>query len=331
MEKKELKQYLEEGKTFREIAKLVGKSHQTVDYYVGKYDLRNYVLNQKPSIYKFTKIDTKEKAYIIGFIAGDAAFTETKLLDLAVASEDREILEFIASILKCEIKDNSKYDVKKRIFPNSRISCSIPDIFTFIGDRLKINRNLPIVSKKLDPYLVQGFFDAEGCITWGFRKDRGRLWQKVSFTSSEKLLVTLQKILLNYGISTAVKPKSGENCSVIEFSNELDVFTFLKFLPKDGYFLKRKRENYLEWLKEVNSKYSFNKGDIVKFADKRTLDKYGIDCAKLRKGEFLVIATEESYCELENGMKVNKLLLTKKGISNYALRLELEEFGGTTL
>ena len=45
---------------------------------------------------------------------------------------------------------------------------------TFITEKLKKGRNLPITSKKLEPYLLQGFFDAEGCITWGYRADRNR-------------------------------------------------------------------------------------------------------------------------------------------------------------
>lgn len=331
MEKMKLKKYLEEGVTFREIAKLEKISHQTVDYYVKKFDLRESVINQKPVTYNINKVDSKEKAYILGFIAGDSAFSEYNILDLAVKYEDREILEFISEILECDISDNLKIDKIKRIFPKSRIGCKIPDILTFIKGRLKKERNLPIVSKNYEPYLLQGFFDAEGCITWGYRKDRDRLWQKVSFTSSYSLLLSLQNILLNYGISTSLKPKTGEDCYVIEFSNELDVFTFLKILPTDSFYLARKRKNYLEWLKDITAKYQFNIGDNVKFLDKRTLNKYKVSFGTLFKGNFQVVDIDNEFCVLNSGLKVNKLLLTKEGIKNYALRLELDEFGETIL
>lgn len=331
MNKQELKNYLEEGKTFREIAKLVGLAHQTVDYYVGKYDLRDSVQNQKPIIYKIDKIDTPEKAYMIGFLAGDSHITEHNLIDISVAIKDREIVEFIANILGCDVTDKLETNISKRIYPHSRIGCKIPDILTFIKGNLKKERNLPITSKKLEPYLIQGFFDAEGCITWGYREDRNRLWQKVSFTSSYSLLLSLQNILTAYGISTSLKPKSGEDCYVIEFANELDVFTFLKILPKDTFYLTRKRKNYLEWLRDIISKYNFNVGDSVKFIDKRTLNKYKVSFSKLFEGNFTVIEVENEFCILNNGMKVNKLLLSKEGIKNYALRLELDEFGETIL
>lgn len=331
MEKMKLKKYLEEGVTFREIAKLEKIAHQTVDYYVKKFDLRESVINQKPVTYNINKIDSKEKAYILGFIAGDSAFSEYNILDLAVKYEDREILEFISETLECDISDNLKTDKIKRIFPKSRIGCKIPDILTFIKGRLKKERNLPIVSKNYEPYLLQGFFDAEGCITWGYRQDRDRLWQKVSFTSSYSLLLSLQNILLSYGISTSLKPKANEDCYVIEFSNELDVFTFLKILPTDSFYLTRKRKNYLNWLKDIISKYQFNIGDNVKFMDKRTLNKYKVSFGTLFKGNFQVIAIDNEYCTLNTGLVVNKLLLSKENIKNYALRLELDEFGETIL
>lgn len=331
MNKEQLKIYLEDGKTFREIAKIAGIAHQTVDYYVGKYNLRDLVKNQKPVNYKISKIDNKDKAYLLGFICGDGSFTNSELLDLSVSIKDREIIEYLANILECDITDDLKTDPTKRLFPNSSIRCKIPDIFTFIGERLKKGRNLPIVSKNLEPYLLQGFFDAEGCITWGYRKDRDRLWQKVSFTSSHSLLESLQKLLSAYGLSTSLKPKSGEDCYVIEFSNELDVFTFLKILPKDSFYLSRKRKTYLEWLSDVISKYNFNIGDKVKFVDKRTLNKYKVSFEKLFSGTFTIVEIENEFCLLNNGIKVNKLLLSKEGIKNYALRLELDEFGETIL
>lgn len=331
MNKIQLEEYLTSGMTFREIAKLVNLAHQTVDYYVGKYNLRHLVINQKPRIYTIHKIDTPEKAYILGFLAGDSHISEHNIMELTIAHSDREILEFMSNVLECDIQDDLKLDKLKNKHPNSTIKCKIPDLLTFLKGRLKKERNLPIVSKNLEPYLLQGFFDAEGCITWGYRADRDRLWQKISFTSSYSLLNSLQNILLKYGISSALKPKTGEDCYIIEFANELDIFTFLKILPKDVFYLPRKRKNYLAWLSEVISKYNFNIGDVVKFVDKRTLNKYKVSFSKLFTGEFTIVAVEDEYCILNIGIKVNKLLLTKDKIKNYALRLELDEFGETIL
>ena len=138
-------------------------------------------------------------------------------------------------------------------------------------------------------------------------------------------------MLLHYGISTSLKPKVGEDCFVIEFTNELDVFTFLNILPNDSFYLKRKRINYLNWLKEIILKYEFNIGDVVTFIDKRTLNKYKITFDKIFNEKFIVTQVDGNFVILNNGIKVNKLLLTKDNIKNYALRLELDEFGETIL
>ena len=87
----------------------------------------------------------------------------------------------------------------------------------------------------------------------------------------------------------------------------------------------------MNWLEDIISKYQFNIGDSVKFVDKRTLNKYKVSFGTLMKGNFSVIDVNNEFCTLNNGVKVNKLLLSKEGIKNYALRLELDEFGETIL
>ena len=91
-----------------------------------------------------------------------------------------------------------------------------------------------------------GFFDAEGCITWGFRKDRNRIWHKVSFTSQYDLLISIQKILSKIGISSSIRPKSNKKCFVLEFCNKQDILKFYNWLYIDINFivLRRKFNNY---------------------------------------------------------------------------------------
>ena len=107
-------------------------------------------------------------------------------------------------------------------------------------------RHIPFVSPKYERYLLQGFFDAEGCITWGRRKDRNRIWQKISFTSQYKMLEGIQNILYKKGIASKIKPKSDSSkCFVIEFANKNDVLAFLDIIyPNDEFIvLKRKYKN----------------------------------------------------------------------------------------
>ena len=48
----------------------------------------------------------------------------------------------------------------------------IVDILKFTGGRLKADRHYPRVRDDLERYLIQGLFDADGCLTFSRRKDK---------------------------------------------------------------------------------------------------------------------------------------------------------------
>lgn len=280
----------------------------------------------------FDCIDTKEKAYILGFIAGDGHIGNDEI-EISVKLMDNEITQFISNQIGSTYKESKIFNKQKRIFPSSSTFVYSKHIATklkmMFGGRLKNERSLPRIKKELEPYMVLGFFDADGCITWGYRKDRNRLWQKISFTSQPNLLISLQNILYKEDITSIIRPKSNEDCSVIEFSNELDIFKFMKYLPNDSFFLRRKYNTYLSWLNATIEKYQFNKNDIVSCVDIRTLVKYKQlvpeNYKTFKNVEIINIVNDIAF--LKNDIKIDVKYLSKSGISNYALRLELEEFG----
>ena len=87
-----------------------------------------------------------------------------------------------------------------------------------------------------------GFFDGDGCITWGRRKDRNIIWHKVSFTSSYSILYGVQQFLFKLGITTQLKPKQNEDCFVLEFSNKTDVLKFLDYIYPNNEFIILQRK-----------------------------------------------------------------------------------------
>ena len=127
------------------------------------------------------------------------------------------------------------------------MSKRIKDITVFIGGPLKKNRHLPIVKKDYNRYLLLGAFDADGCLTWGRRKDKNRLWQKICFTTSIGIATSIQNILIKeLDISTIIIPKANEkDVYVIEFGNKENVLKFLAYIYQDDFIvLKRKFLKY---------------------------------------------------------------------------------------
>ena len=246
MNKEFLKECLDKGMSTRDIEKICDKKRSTISYWINKYNLTDSSSYQKHDNYKLEKIDTKEKAYILGFILADAAITKTNT-EISVGIADKEVVEFIAKYIHGNVHCCNTFDKKTRRFPRARLVKKIVDITKFTGGYAKADRHYPRVRDDLERYLIQGLFDADGCITWGRRKDKDRLWQKISFTSQLKILEGVQKYLLNkLNIPTVVRPKTNENCFILEFSKHNDVIKFCEHIYPDEDFIILKRK-YLKY------------------------------------------------------------------------------------
>lgn len=242
-----LEEYLSEGKTNREIANIIGCGKSNIGHFITQFGLTEMQQKYKLPNYRFRKIDTKEKAYILGAICCDGAIGVGDIVEMSVEKNDREFVDFIASCINARVCIDNTFDKKKRRFPRARTNKKIPDIKTFIGGPTKKDRHFPIVKDNLVRYSLLGAFDADGCLTWGYRKDKNRIWQKVSFTTSLNIAIGIQNVLYKHvGICTTIRPKSGEtDCFVIEFSNKCDVIKFLNYIYQDDFVvLKRKYSKY---------------------------------------------------------------------------------------
>lgn len=196
----------------------------------------------------FSEIDTKEKAYILGYLLADG-YINNSTLEFGCAIADKEILEFIAKELNANIRFDYTFDKKSRRFPRARITIGnkhiIKDLLRYtVGS--KENKTFPRINKDLQHYMLLGFFDGDGCLTWGRRKDRNRLWQKVNFTGSYKLLYAIQKLLQKLSITSSLHPKGKENCYVLELASKEDVKKILSYMygDEDLIILHRKFDKY---------------------------------------------------------------------------------------
>ena len=245
--KEQLTNYLFDGYTNREIADAMGCSKSNVWHFITQYGLAELQEKYKLPNYRIDKIDTKEKAYILGAICCDGALRANDIVEMTVAKIDKEMVDFIADCIYGRVRIDNTYDKATRRFPRARLCKKIPDIKTFIGGPAKKDRHFPIVNDELSRYALLGAFDADGCLTWGWRKDKGRIWHKVSFTTSLSIAIGIQNTIIKHiGISTIIRPKSGkEDCFVLEFANRSDILKFLGYIYQDDFVvLKRKYLKY---------------------------------------------------------------------------------------
>lgn len=243
--KEQLSDLLNNGFSNRKISEITGISKSQVSYLVRKYSLQELYNKPKYDTFNLDVIDSKELAYMLGFIIADADIN-SEIVEISVKLSDYELSDLFSIILGSKSRVDNTFNKEKKRFPRIRIIRKIKGINKFVGGDKKKDRNVPIISRNLEVYMIRGIFDADGCITWGFRKDRNRLWHKVSFTSSLGILTSVQKVLYKIGISTIVRPKANEDCFVLEFANKEDIIKFYNYLYADTSFvpLKRKFDNY---------------------------------------------------------------------------------------
>lgn len=252
MDKEFLKEKLIEGLSSRDIAKLpeVTIGSKTVIYYILKYKLEEF-MNYKKPIYNesfFDVIDTKEKAYILGYTLADG-YINRSTLEYGCALADREILDFIAKQLgETKVREDVYTNKVARRFPRARLSIGNKKLVQGVLSKInsKEEKTFPRVKKELQHYVLLGFFDGDGCLTYGYRKDRNRLWQKVNFTASYKILNAVQRLLSKLNITTSLHPKGKEKCFVLEVANLNDVMAILRYIYQDESFivLHRKFNKY---------------------------------------------------------------------------------------
>ena len=186
----------------------------------------------------FEKIDTPDKAYMLGFITADGAVVND-VLSIEVSNDDIEILKFF----------QSRINPQATIFPiknkdTSRISLSAKQLgrdlakYGVIQNKSKIIKRVPteLISEELLHFYFRGLIDGDGCIhTDG----------KVSiYSGSYDFIADVQRILIEKVGVSHLKIYQGTSY-FITWGSKIDEVKLFNYLYKDldaTYYYKRKYE-----------------------------------------------------------------------------------------
>lgn len=207
----------------------------------------------------FSKIDSYEKAYILGFILADGHNNiKRHTLEIVLHKKDLDILEKI----KINMESNNKilftnyhnsHQAKLSII-NKKISNDLLKLG--IIPNKTYTAKLPIIPKKFYRPLILGIFDGDGSLCINKKQyDRGYL----SITGTYEII---------HGISSFLKKECNVNCHINQRYKERDnnnynlnlcgnnvVMRVLNWLYFDSkIFLDRKHNRYLELKKIINKK-----------------------------------------------------------------------------
>lgn len=248
LKKKMVDMYLQ-GKSLDEISNLIGCSQQTVRLAVIEYgeNIRTKeesVLNRRNfDLTFFDKIDSPDKAYMLGFIAADGCVVDskdTKATQIKISAKDIILLKWFANLIGFNL--NFYHETRK----------SSKSFVLRLGSvhMVKSLSQYGIVPRKsliLKPYYgiredlichyIRGYFDGDGWVTFN------KKYLKIGFCGSWFMINWINKQLKNHcNIKTNKISKHG-NIYTIQYSGckAIRIRDFI-YPNKDVFGLPRKKE-----------------------------------------------------------------------------------------
>src|SRR5690606_34847541 len=101
---------------------------------------------------------------------------------------------------------------------------------------VKKERKCVNIPRKNMKHYLGGLIDADGCFSFGNRKDRNRLWCNFQIThQSYKLLGTIQSFLTNeLNIATSLNKRKDEDCWDLKTSHRDNIIKLIEWLYTDN-------------------------------------------------------------------------------------------------
>ncbi len=214
--------------------------------------IRKYSLDQG----FFDKIDTEEKAYILGFLYGDGAVTPLNVsIAITGLQSDRQIFEDIGNAMN----SNRPMTITKRghlVFAVSskRMRDRLYELGVVPNKTKIITFPHDHVPECLRHHFIRGLFDSDGCITCAkdMRGNTKRYMAQWQIYSTRSMLSSVKDIMASEGIDTNELTKDKrcyENSAILATSKAETLHRIREYLYKDSTIcLERKRARFDEIL-----------------------------------------------------------------------------------
>ena len=220
--------------------------------------IRTYKVNNK----FFNKIDTEEKAYILGFIMADGGIyiNNAHRLYFSLSYKDIEILNRIQAAMESNYDIriiNQSNDFGESTIAKLTIYCKeiIDDLVALGFDNNKTgNEFIPDIEPNLMRHFLRGFFDGDGTIF----KSRG--YNTVGFTSSLDMLTAINELLfkeLNLNTKNIYTESGNKQAYRLYYNRQEEVYKIYNYLYKDAtIYLDRKKNKFMDTIVKLDQEKS---------------------------------------------------------------------------
>ena len=203
----------------------------------------------------FKKIDTEEKAYIIGFIAADGHIdAKSYRLTIALKDSDYQLLEKIRTAMQSThpikrgiLKENPYKKTENKILKQCSISVNGKNLIQPLIDMGLSGKKtytlngmlIKYVPDNLIRHFLRGYFDGDGSVTWGKEYSSGFKYIIQVCGNESFLNESFQKYFPSN--CSLYKDKYSKQCCTWKIANKKEVLKFLIYIYNDAHiYLDRK-------------------------------------------------------------------------------------------
>lgn len=244
------------GESCQSIANFYKVSFHTISNILEKNNIardnkyKNINLNEN----YFEQINTKDKAYFLGFMLTDGNVSlKENTIQLSLSSKDEEILKIFKQVTgstnKIRERKNAQHDEKTFGLRSHKWKKDLAQ-YGIVPQKTAICQ-MPTLPEELMPHLIRGMIDGDG---WISAKSR-----QIGFCGNEKTVTQLHDYLVKtLNIYNVKIIQSENNLWQITWASKKDIEKIGNYIyqNKDIYFLSRKYNNFLQIIQgniEVNN------------------------------------------------------------------------------
>lgn len=213
-------------------------------------DIYSYTRKYKIDVNAFNNIDTKDKAYLLGFICADGCIYDNKCLAIGIHKQDIKVLELLKKVLNCNSLPIRYHSQNTNIVMiniwNKQLVASLKVLG--ITERKTFTVSMPQnIPKNLHKHFWRGVIDGDGCI---YLKERNNKQNKPIFTvtlvGSKQLMEDYVNFLKTLNITPLpkIEPQNKIWCVVICSKNAITLCKEI-YENNKAFCLQRKKEKFL--------------------------------------------------------------------------------------
>lgn len=243
--------YVDEKKSTYEIGAIVGAYNCTVAYILKENGIQARSLSETNRLYSlnehyFDKIDTPNKAYILGFLYADGCNSPSgRTVKLQLQEKDKEILNKI----KIEMQNDSPLEFTEArgktgrtyiLHINSKYIARILADYGMVPNKSYVLQFPRWLDKELLSHFMRGYYDGDGSIS---KSGNG---VQCSLVSSEFFCDSFSDLLNSMGIAHKLHEATDSGrTKIIKISTQSEVKKFLDWIYKDAdLYMERKYIKY---------------------------------------------------------------------------------------